>query len=84
MQSGLYRVTYTGDEDTSPVDMTPTLNPLQQLRRELEAYHGKQTDAGLKKAWGYLDHSDRFISGAARVMRKRSPPMVEVVEVGPV
>ncbi|MHC4997252.1 MAG: PQQ-dependent sugar dehydrogenase, partial [Planctomycetota bacterium] len=33
VQSGLYRVTYTGDEDTSPVDMTPTVTPLQQLRR---------------------------------------------------
>ncbi len=68
VQSGLYRVTYQGDESTSPAK--PVADPLREMRqqrRELEKLHlGDHPDA-VEKAWPYLGHSDRFIRFAARI-----------------
>ena len=73
VQSGLYRVTYKGKESTAPVDMTPNVTPLQALRRKLESLHGKADPKALAEAWGYLNHKDRFIRGAARVVLEHQP-----------
>ncbi|MAS94063.1 MAG: heme-binding protein [Verrucomicrobiales bacterium] len=73
VQSGLYRVSYTGDEDTSPVDMTPEVNADRELRHRLEAFHGKQDPAAVDTVWTYLDHDDRFIRWAARVALEHQP-----------
>src|SRR3954451_15631265 len=46
-QSGLYRVTYVGPEPTNLVTAEPKLTELQQLRRKLESFHGRQDPAAL-------------------------------------
>lgn len=73
VQSGLYRVTYVGSEDTSPVDMTAKTTPERSLRHQLEAYHGKQNPKAVAAAWPHLNHKDRFIRTAARVVLEHQP-----------
>lgn len=71
VQSGLYRVTYVGDESTDPVSV-PEMNDLHKLRRKLESYH-KKDPAALGVAWPYLGHEDRFIRYAARTAVEHQP-----------
>jgi putative heme-binding domain-containing protein len=68
VQSGLYRVTYTGSESTEQV---PPVDPdkipaAHKTRRMLESYHGKTDPAAVEKAWPYLGSEDRFLRYAAR------------------
>ncbi len=78
VQSGLYRVTYVGDEDTSPISAKAeggqsAAADLRKLRHELEAFHGKQDPKAIATAWPYLDHDDRFIGWAARIVLEHQP-----------
>jgi putative heme-binding domain-containing protein len=74
-QSGLYRVTYTGKESTEPGALaTGVPTPLNALRRQLEAFHGKQDSKAAEAAWPYLGHEDRFIRFAARVAIEHQDP----------
>ena len=78
VQSGLYRVTYAGDEDTSPIPMKAEggqgeAAALRKLRHELEAFHGKQDPKAIATAWPYLNHDDRFIRWAARIVLEHQP-----------
>lgn len=77
VQSGLYRVTYVGKEDTTTVktrvaDLAAT--PRQALkRRSLEAFHGKQVAKAIESAWPHLGESDRNIRWAARTAIEHQP-----------
>jgi len=75
VQSGLYRVTYVGDESTDPVPPTSsTPNGPTVVRRQLEAYHGMQDpDAAIEKAWPKLASKDRFVRFAARTAVEHQP-----------
>ncbi len=73
VQSGLYRVTYTGDESTEPVTEVEEITPAAKLRHELEAFHGVQSPEAIAAAWPHLDHADRWISSAARVILEHQP-----------
>ena len=73
VQSGLYRVTYTGSESTAPVDMKPTENAARKLRHELEAFHGKQDPKAIEAAWPSLADKDRNIRWAARTAIEHQP-----------
>ncbi len=73
VQSGLYRLTYAGDESTEPVNATSLPNPLRDLRHEIEKYHGVQDAAAVDAVWPHLSHSDRFIRFAARVALQHQP-----------
>jgi putative heme-binding domain-containing protein len=73
VQSGLYRVTYTGSEDTSPIDLTPKVSAERALRIQLEAFHGKQDRQAVATAWPHLNSKDRFIRSAARVVIEHQP-----------
>ncbi|MDG1873622.1 MAG: c-type cytochrome [Mariniblastus sp.] len=73
VQSGLYRVTYVGDESTELVEMAPTINDSVALRRSLEAFHGRQDPGAIAVAWPHLAHSDRFIRFAARTAIEHQP-----------
>lgn len=73
VQSGLYRVTYVGDESTEPAIVAATQNPLRELRHELEKFHGNPEPEGVDAAWKYLDHEDRFIRFAARTVLEHQP-----------
>ncbi len=72
-QSALYRVTYVGDESTASIDSDkPTgdtaAQEARQLRRKLEAYHGKPDSNAVDFAWPHLNSPDRAIRYAARVV----------------
>ncbi len=79
-QSGLYRVTYTGDERTTPA---PSLlgkfdyDPVEEARSRrarLESFHGKQDPKAVEEAWPYLGNKDRFLRYAARIALEWQPP----------
>lgn len=73
VQSGLYRVTYVGDESTEPISMEPTPHPARETRRRLEAFHGVADPSAIEAAWPYLSDSDRFIRFAARTAIEHQP-----------
>jgi len=73
VQSGLYRVTYTGDESTEAASVEPVANDARDLRHQLEAFHGHQDPAAVATAWPHLESSDRFIRWAARTALEHQP-----------
>lgn len=76
VQSGLYRVTYTGDESTDRVKSTGheiEANQDFQLRRRLESLHGRPSEQAIAEAWRHLNHADRFIRWAARTVIEHQP-----------
>ena len=74
VQSGLYRVTYVGNESTAPVTARHRRYPAEhQLRHRLEAYHGKVDPRALDEAWPHLGHPDRCIRWAARTAVEHQP-----------
>ncbi len=73
VQSGLYRVTYTGTGDTSTAQPDTTLTAEAKLRRELEAWHGKADAKAVEVAWPHLSHPDRHVRWAARTVLEHQP-----------
>ncbi|MEO6036325.1 MAG: heme-binding protein [Verrucomicrobiota bacterium] len=75
VQSGFYRVTYTGSESTAPMKIPVSSAGAKErkLRHELESFHGKQDPKAVKTAWPELDNADRFIRTAARVAIEHQP-----------
>ncbi len=88
VQSGLYRVTYTGSESTDPVNSLtgkPAKVPGFEfagktgtasgtvLRHQLEAFHGKQDPKAVETAWPHLGDADFFIRWAARTALEHQP-----------
>ncbi len=73
VQSGLYRVTYTGSESTAPVDAKPIVTEQARLRHRLEAFHGVKDPRAVETAWPYLADPDRFIRWAARTAIEHQP-----------
>ena len=65
--SGLYRVTYTGDESTETSKPADPGAAERDLRRSLEAFHGRKDPKAVDAAWPHLGHPDRFVRYAARV-----------------
>jgi len=72
VQSGLYRVTYTGSESTAPAPAPTAGEAARAERHQLEAYHHEDTGA-LTVAWPKLGDSDRFIRWAARTAVEQQP-----------
>jgi putative heme-binding domain-containing protein len=66
-QSGLYRVTYTGQEATAEAASSDNSADARATRRKLEAFHGKRDPKAVETAWPYLASNDRFLRYAARV-----------------
>ncbi len=73
VQSGLYRVTYSGKENTSVLESVATVSPARELRHQLEAFHGKQDPTAVATAWPHLNHEDRWIRWAARTALEHQP-----------
>ena len=73
VQSGLYRVTYVGEESTEPVSMEPSKSEARDTRHMLEAFHGHENPEAISTAWPFLNHSDRFIRFAARTAIEHQP-----------
>lgn len=74
VQSGLYRVTYKGEESTAPRDYKPTQNKLVKLRHNLEELHTGSNPLAMQLAWPHSNHSDRFIRWASLMAIQRLPP----------
>ena len=73
-QSGLYRVTYTGNESTQVVEPGQrTGTGPHALRRKLESLHGKTGAKVAAEASKHLSHPDRFVRFAARVAMEHQP-----------
>ncbi len=78
VQSGFYRVTYTGSEPTAPADTTtPTEADARALRHQLERFHARQDPSMAQKAvdtaWPHLSSTDRFLRSAARTALEHQP-----------
>ncbi|MDQ3290168.1 MAG: c-type cytochrome, partial [Bacteroidota bacterium] len=73
LDSDLYRVYYTGNEATTTASKTETENSLNQLRKQLEQYHGEPQAGAVAAAWPNLKHTDRFIRYAARIAVEHQP-----------
>ena len=73
VQSGLYRVTYVGAENTESVLSKP-MNPMApSVRASLEIFHGKQDPKAIEAAWPHLSYPDRNIRFAARIAIEHQP-----------
>ena len=82
-QSGLYRVSFTGD--AADVPASPAVEPAvaaaakqaRARRRELEAFHGgplsTANQATIENLWPELGSSDRWLRTAARIALERQP-----------
>ena len=73
VQSGLYRVTYVGDESTEPAIQKSKPTREARLRHRLEHFHGAPNPKAISEAWQYLDHEDRFVRWAARTAVQHQP-----------
>ena len=85
VQSGLYRITYAGNESTAPVstgnpsqakpsaELSPEIATARSIRKQLEFFHGKQNPKAIEIAWPHLANSDRFIRWAARIAIEHQP-----------
>jgi putative heme-binding domain-containing protein len=73
-QSGVYRVTYVGDESTARVSAAQPTEETR-MRAELERLHlpGADAEQVIGRAWPYLSHSDRHLRFAARTAIERLP-----------
>ena len=74
VQSGLYKVTYSGKASTEPVDSSQKQGQkLRKLRARLEKLHGPNHKNAVKIAWKHLGHKDRTIRYAARTAIEHRP-----------
>ena len=73
VQSGLYRVSYTGEEKTAPISTKPRVNELAKLRHKLENLHIGKHPKALEIAWPHSDHPDRFVRWAALMAIQHLP-----------
>ena len=72
--SALYRITYIGDESTTPVrSRADAGTKARTLRRQMEVFHGRHSADALKISWPYLSHADRSIRFAARIAVESQP-----------
>ena len=83
VQSGLYRVSYTGKEPTASVSsgyqansspaVSSEIASARAIRKQLEFFHGKQSPKAIEVAWPHLANKDRFIRWAARIAIEHQP-----------
>jgi putative heme-binding domain-containing protein len=67
-------VSYVGKESTAPSRGDDRCAELRALRRQLEAFHGRQDPKAVETAWPYLNHPDRYLRSAARVAIEHQDP----------
>ncbi len=73
-QSGLYRVSYVGEEPTAKVTYVSQKEAdARLLRQKLESFHGKSNPEAIDFAWPHLRSPDRWIRYAARVAIESQP-----------
>ncbi len=74
VQSGLYKVTYSGAESTAPASGHDTQQAdARATRQKLEALHAGDHPNAVNTAWPHLGSADRFVRYAARVAIEHRP-----------
>lgn len=73
VQSGIYRVTYTGSESTASVSPPKDASPARDLRHQLESFHLDPRPEAVDRAWQHLGNPDRYIRWAARTAMEHQP-----------
>ena len=73
VQSGLYRVTYTGKESTAATKPDTTYAAARATRKSLEAFHGKANPKAVATVWPYLNSQDPIGSPLTFAFRKVPP-----------
>jgi putative heme-binding domain-containing protein len=74
INGGLYRVSYTGAEPTTPADLHDASgSEARTLRHELEAFHGHENAKAVDTAWPQLSSPDRFLRYSARIALESQP-----------
>jgi putative heme-binding domain-containing protein len=76
-KSGLYRVTYVGDEAVGAAAAEkpdPQAEAARQKRLALERYHRRVGAEAVEAAWPELSSADRFIQFAARIVLEHQEP----------
>lgn len=74
VQSGLYKVTYSGAESTAPASGHDAQQAkARATRQKLEALHAGDHADAVDSAWPHLGSSDRFVRYAARVAIEHRP-----------
>lgn len=72
LDSRFYRLRYEGDhkqkKSIKPVDEAVAL---RNLRQNIEAHHRNPSPDGIALAWEHLDHQDRFIRYASRIVLEK-------------
>jgi putative heme-binding domain-containing protein len=76
-QASLFRVSYTGDDASTPLPSSQLVNEsgseMRELRHKLEGFNIKQDNAAIDFAWPHLNSTDRYIRYAARMAIERNP-----------
>jgi putative heme-binding domain-containing protein len=72
--SGLYRLSYVGDESTAPVKESDDGAAEREVRHKLEAHYGKPHEGAVEVAWPHLASPDRFLRWAARTVLEFNDP----------
>ncbi len=74
LDSRLYRLRYTGTKEDMTVAVTrDNTEDLRVLRHQLEKFHGTQDSEGVDLAIEHLNHPDRHIRYAARIVLEHQP-----------
>mgnify|MGYP001943007021 CR=1 FL=1 len=73
VQSGIYRVTYTGSESTASVKPRSEGGEARAERRAIEAHHLKSDPSAVEKFWKHLGSDDRALRFAARTAIEKVP-----------
>ncbi|SNR72229.1 putative heme-binding domain-containing protein [Maribacter sedimenticola] len=73
LDSRLYRLSYTKETIVQNNPKNTDGTAARNLRKELEKYHGVASLKGTELAWDNLDHPDRFIRYAARIVLEHQP-----------
>jgi putative heme-binding domain-containing protein len=75
-QSGLYRVTYAGNDSTAAAeaDANDAGANARSIRHRLEDAHGRRDPSAVQTAWPFLGDADRFLRFAARVALEFQDP----------
>lgn len=69
--TGLFRIIYKGKNTSPPKTKLP--DSLLALRKKIESYHFSEDTTGIHLAMKYMDHPDRFIRSASRVVLEKNP-----------
>ncbi|HEY3898829.1 MAG TPA: hypothetical protein VGM54_09465 [Chthoniobacter sp.] len=74
INGGLYRITYTGTEPTTPANLHDAKgSEARSLRHGLEVFHGHEDAKAVDTAWPQLSSPDRFLRYSARIAIESQP-----------